>query len=43
MHRLSSGLPFGWQIDLENLGNEHRKPKIQLWRNFIAIAWFYSD
>ena len=25
------------------LGNEHGKPKIQLWRNFIAIAWFYSD
>jgi hypothetical protein len=29
MHRMAARLPFGWQIDLEDLGNEHGKPKIQ--------------
>jgi NADPH-dependent FMN reductase len=29
MHRIAAGLPLGWQIDLEDLGNEHGKPKIQ--------------
>jgi hypothetical protein len=29
MHRMAAGLPLGWQIDLEDLGNEHGKPKIQ--------------
>ena len=29
MHRMAAGLPFGWQIDLEDLGNEHGRPKIQ--------------
>ena len=29
MHRMAAALPFGWQIDLEDLGNEHGKPKIQ--------------
>jgi hypothetical protein len=29
MHRMAAGLPLGWQIDLEDLGNEHGKLKIQ--------------
>jgi hypothetical protein len=29
MHRRAANLPLGWQIDLEDLGNEHGKPKIQ--------------
>jgi hypothetical protein len=29
MHRMAAGLPLGWQTDLEDLGNEHGKPKIQ--------------
>src|SRR3984957_19049142 len=29
MPRIAAGLPLGWQIDLEDLGNEHGKPKIQ--------------
>ena len=29
MHRMAAGLPLGWQIDLEDLGNEHGKPKFQ--------------
>jgi hypothetical protein len=29
MHRLAAGLPLRWQIDLEDLGNEHGKAKIQ--------------
>ena len=29
MQRMAARLPFGWQIDLEDLGNEHGKPKIQ--------------
>jgi multimeric flavodoxin WrbA len=29
MHRMAAGLSLGWQIDLEDLGNEHGKPKIQ--------------
>jgi hypothetical protein len=26
---MAAGLPFGWQLDLEDLGNEHGKAKIQ--------------
>lgn len=29
MHRMLGRLPAGWQIDHEDLGNEHGKPKIQ--------------
>jgi hypothetical protein len=29
MHRMSAALPAGWQIDTEDIGNEHGKPKIQ--------------
>lgn len=29
MHRMVGRLPAGWQIDTEDLGNEHGKPKIQ--------------
>lgn len=29
MHRMAAGLPLGWQVDLEDLGNEHGKSKIQ--------------
>jgi hypothetical protein len=29
MHRMVGTLPTGWQIDHEDLGNEHGKPKIQ--------------
>jgi hypothetical protein len=29
MHRMPGRLPAGWQIDHEDLGNEHGKPKIQ--------------
>lgn len=29
MHRMLGHLPAGWQIDHEDLGNEHGKPKIQ--------------
>ena len=29
MHRMTARLPPGWQIDTEDIGNEHGKPKIQ--------------
>jgi hypothetical protein len=29
MHRMVGRLPAGWQIDHEDIGNEHGKPKIQ--------------
>src|SRR5690349_15317039 len=29
MHRMIGKLPVGWQIDHEDIGNEHGKPKIQ--------------
>jgi hypothetical protein len=29
MHRMVGALPLGWQIDHEDLGNEHGKPRIQ--------------
>jgi hypothetical protein len=29
MHRMAGVLPTGWQIDTEDIGNEHGKPKIQ--------------
>lgn len=29
MHRMVGRLPMGWQIDHEDIGNEHGKPKIQ--------------
>ena len=29
MHRMLGRLPAGWQIDHEDIGNEHGKPKIQ--------------
>lgn len=29
MHRMIARLPMGWQIDHEDIGNEHGKPKIQ--------------
>lgn len=29
MHRMVGSLPPGWQVDTEDLGNEHGKPKIQ--------------
>jgi hypothetical protein len=29
MHRMAAMLPAGWQIDTEDIGNEHGKPKIQ--------------
>jgi hypothetical protein len=29
MHRMIGRLPAGWQIDNEDIGNEHGKPKIQ--------------
>jgi hypothetical protein len=29
MHRMLARLPAGWQIDHEDIGNEHGKPKIQ--------------
>jgi multimeric flavodoxin WrbA len=29
MHRMAGRLPMGWQIDHEDIGNEHGKPKIQ--------------
>lgn len=29
MHRMLARLPLGWQIDHEDIGNEHGKPKIQ--------------
>jgi hypothetical protein len=29
MHRMAAQLPAGWQIDTEDIGNEHGKPKIQ--------------
>jgi hypothetical protein len=29
MHRMAAALPLGWQIDAEDIGNEHGKPKIQ--------------
>ncbi|KAB0676224.1 NAD(P)H-dependent oxidoreductase [Aureimonas leprariae] len=29
MHRMLGRLPMGWQIDHEDIGNEHGKPKIQ--------------
>ena len=35
MHRMAAGLPLGWQIDLEDLGNEHGKPKIQPCNAFL--------
>lgn len=28
-HRMLGRLPFGWQVDQEDIGNEHGKPKIQ--------------
>jgi hypothetical protein len=28
MHRMAAALPLGWQVDLEDLGKEHGKPKI---------------
>jgi hypothetical protein len=35
MHRMAAGLPLGWHIDLEDLGNEHGKPKIQPCNAFL--------
>ena len=29
MHRMIGALPVGWQVDHEDIGNEHGKPKIQ--------------
>lgn len=29
MHRMLGRLPMGWQVDHEDIGNEHGKPKIQ--------------
>jgi hypothetical protein len=29
MHRMVGRLPIGWQVDHEDIGNEHGKPKIQ--------------
>lgn len=29
MHRMIGHLPIGWQVDHEDIGNEHGKPKIQ--------------
>ena len=29
MQRMAAALPAGWQIDTEDIGNEHGKPKIQ--------------
>ncbi len=29
MHRMLAKLPLGWQVDHEDIGNEHGKPKIQ--------------
>jgi multimeric flavodoxin WrbA len=29
MHRMTAMLPAGWQIDHEDIGNEHGKPRIQ--------------
>jgi putative NADPH-quinone reductase len=29
MHRMLARLPAGWQVDHEDIGNEHGKPKIQ--------------
>jgi hypothetical protein len=29
MHRMLGRVPFGWQVDHEDIGNEHGKPKIQ--------------
>jgi hypothetical protein len=29
MHRMSARMPAGWQVDTEDIGNEHGKPKIQ--------------
>src|SRR5258708_6642948 len=29
MHRMIGKLPAGWQVDHEDIGNEHGKPKIQ--------------
>jgi hypothetical protein len=29
MHRMMGTLPIGWQVDHEDIGNEHGKPKIQ--------------
>lgn len=29
MHRMIGHLPMGWQVDHEDIGNEHGKPKIQ--------------
>jgi hypothetical protein len=29
MLRMAAMIPAGWQVDTENIGNEHGKPKIQ--------------
>src|ERR1700744_415481 len=29
MQRMAAMLPAGWQVDTEDIGNEHGKPKIQ--------------
>jgi hypothetical protein len=39
MHRMAAGLPIGWQVDLEDLGNEHGKPKIQPCNACVSSSW----
>lgn len=38
MQRMSSNLPAGWQIDMEDIGNEHGKPRIQPCNGCVSSA-----
>jgi hypothetical protein len=38
MHRMTAALPAGWQIDTEDIGNEHGKPKIQSCNACVSSA-----
>jgi multimeric flavodoxin WrbA len=38
MQRMASKLPAGWQIDTEDIGNEHGKPRIQPCNGCVSSA-----
>ncbi|WP_245443657.1 NAD(P)H-dependent oxidoreductase [Labrys okinawensis] len=38
MHRMAARMPLGWQVDLEDLGNEHGRPKIQACNGCVSSS-----
>ena len=42
MHRMAADLPLGWQIDLEDVGNEHGSPESSPATHAFPPPWRYA-